>query len=220
VHEGDTQLLRFVPEGSQKKNESALYQSLISYGRQIFQLCLGTLLTGTELSENAGLKDKLITNQERFQKLCMVLSDDSIGAREHLERIVPIVAAIRQYRYAPETGLQIEAMLGAIRSAVKRLLQQNEVASEKVREQLERFSAAERTNDHFRELDALRGLHDVFQTSNVEVGCSAPVRDLVDVVWNYVFMHYFWIKNRITDKTSKNGSTEMRAEPDGTPDRI
>jgi hypothetical protein len=208
VHEGDTQRLRFVPAGSKKKNESPLYQSLISYGRQIFQLCLGTLLTGTELAENAGLEDKLITNQERFQKICMVLSDESTEARERLERIMPIVAAIRQYRYVPETGLQIDAMLGATRSAAKRLLEQNEVASDELREQLERFSTAERTNNHFQELDALRGLNDIFQNrATLEMDCSQSVRDLVDVVWNYVFMHYFWIKDLITNKKPKNGST-------------
>ncbi len=214
VHEGDTQRVRFVPVGSWNKNESAQYQSLISYGRQIFQLCLGTLLTGTELAENAGLEDKLITNQERFQKICRVLSDESIEARERFERVVPIVAAIKQYRYVPDSSLQIEAMLGAARSAAKRLLEQNEVASDELREQLERFSTAVRTNDHFLELDALRGLQDIFQNKpTMEMACSRPVRDLVDVVWNYVFMHYFWIKDRISDKKPKNGAVETHAEP-------
>ena len=220
VHEGDTQRLRFVPAGSQKKNESPLlYQSLISYGRQIFQLCLGTLLMGTELAENAGLEDKLITNQERFQKICMVLSDESIGARERLEHFAPIVTAIKQYRYVPESGLQIEAMIGATRSAAKRLLEVNEVASDELREQLKRFSTAERTKDHFPELDALRGLQDIFDKKpTVEMGCNRSVRDLVDVVWNYVFMHYFWIKDRIRDKTPENGTVETHAEPNGAPD--
>ena len=117
-------------------------------------------------------------------------------------------------------GLQIEAMLGATRSAAKRLLERNEVASDELKEQLERFSTAERTNDHFLELDALRALHDILQNkSAVETGCTEPVRDLVDVVWNYVFMHYFWVKDRITDKKPVYGSTETHAEPSGAPDR-
>lgn len=204
VHEGGTQRLRFVPPGSQKKNESPLYQSLISYGRQIFQLCLGTLLTGTELAENAGIEDKLITNQERFQKICMVLSDQSIGVRECLERIVPIVAAIRQYRYVPETGLQIETMLCATRSVAKRLLKQNEVTSDEVRKQLEHFSSAKRSNDQFLELDALRGLHDILQNKSLmEMDSTEPIRELVDVVWNNVSMYYFWIKDR-----PRNGEPE------------
>lgn len=200
VHEGHTRQLRFVPTGSQKKGESPLYQSLLSYGRQIFQLCLGTLLTGTELAENAGLEDKLVTNQERFQKICMLLSDENTGTPERLERIIPIVAAIKQYQYVPESGLQIEAMLGAARLAAKSLLEQKEVVSQDLREQLERFSDVERTKDHFSELDALRGLHSILENKSipVEMRCGEPVRDLVEVVWNYVFMHYFWIKNRLS----------------------
>ena len=62
------------------------------------------------------------------------------GTSERLERIIQIVAAIKQYQYVPESGLQIEAMLGAARLAAKNLLQQKEVASQELREQLERFS--------------------------------------------------------------------------------
>ena len=53
----------------------------------------------------------------------------------------------------------------------------------------------------------------------MEMGCNEPVRDLVDVVWNYVFRHYFWTKDRITDKKPKKETTERSAEPGGTPDR-
>jgi hypothetical protein len=205
VHEGHARQLRFVATDSQKKGEGPLYQSLFSYGRQIFQLCLGTLLTGAELAENAGLEDKLVANQERFQKICMVLSDEKTGTRERLELIGPIVAAIKQYQYVPESGLQVEAMIGATRLAAKALLEEKEVASQELREQLERFSTAERTIDHLPELDALRGLHSILENKSVpmEMGCGEPVRDLVGVVWNYVFMHYFWIKDRLSDKGQK-----------------
>ena len=42
VHEGYAQQLRFVATDSRKVSEGPLYQSLLSYGRQVFQLCLGT----------------------------------------------------------------------------------------------------------------------------------------------------------------------------------
>jgi hypothetical protein len=198
VHEGNSSKLRFVPTGSQKKGEGPLYQSLLSYGRQIFQLCLGTLLTGIALAEDAGLQDKLVTNQERFLKICMLLSDKDIGARERLEHIVPIVQAVEQYKYVPESGLEIETMIGAVRLAAKSLLDQNQVTSLELREQLELLSSAKRTDDHLAELEALKGLHKIIENKSVAemLGCSEPVRYLVEVVWHYVSMHYFWIKKR------------------------
>jgi hypothetical protein len=212
VHEGHARQLRFVATDSQKKSKGPLYQSLLSYGRQVFQLCLGTLLAGAELAENAGLEEELVTNQERFQKICMVLSDKKTETRERLERIAPIVAAIIQYQYVPESALQLDAMIGATRLAAKALLEQKEVASQELKEQLEHFSTAVRTEDHFQELDALRGLDSIFENKSVpaEMGCGEPVRDLVKVVWKYVFMHYFWIKGRLSDKAqSVSGQEEQ-----------
>ncbi len=109
------------------------------------------------------------------------------------------MAAIKQYRYVAENALKIDAMLGATRLAVRTLMEQINVTPKELSEQIERFSKAERTKDHFPELDALAGLQSIFENLSVpmELGSGESVRELVDVVWNYVFMHYFWIIDRI-----------------------
>lgn len=197
VHEGRGQQLRFVATDSPKVGGGQQYQSLLSYGRQILQLCLGTLLVGAELAESAGLEEKLVTNQERFQKICMVLADKSTGAQERFECIAPIVVAIQQYHSVPESGLLLETMIGATKLAAKTLLEHDEVIMQDLKEHLERLTNANRTNDHFQELDALRALDSILtdQSMPIEMICSETVRMLMKVVWNYVFMHYFWIKD-------------------------
>ena len=168
----------------------------------IFQLCLGTLLVGAELAESAGLKEKLVTNQERFKKICMVLSDNSSGTQERFECIAPIIAAIQQYQYVPESDLLIETMIGATKLAATKLLEHDEVIPQDLKEHLDRLSNSKRTNDHFQELDALRALESILadQSMPTEMSCSETVRQLVKVVWNYVFMHYYWIKEHQTEK--------------------
>jgi hypothetical protein len=210
VHEGRVQQLRFIASDSRKATEGPLYQSLLSYGRQIFQLCLGTLLVGAALAENAGLEEKLVTNQERFQRICRVLGDTTTGARERLEQIAPIVAAIMQYQYVPESDLHLEAMIGATRLAAKTLLEGEEVTSQELKEHLERLSTAKHTADHFQELDELRGLHNILNNKSIpaEMGFGEPVRDLVRVVWSYVFMHYFWVEKRLSEKAQSTNSKE------------
>lgn len=69
AHAGRAERLRFAPM-KQKAVEGPLYQPLMVYGRQIFRLCLGTLLFGTYVAEQGGLQEKLVTNQERFQSVC------------------------------------------------------------------------------------------------------------------------------------------------------
>jgi hypothetical protein len=198
VHEGSSQQLTFIATDSNKKSEGQQYQSLLSYGRQIFQLCLGTLLTGAELAEKSGLEEKLVTNEERFQEICTILSNNGIKVHERLERILPIVTVIDQYKYISESSLKLETMIGATRLAAKALLENNEEMSYELNDHLSKLITAERTTDHFKELDALRTLESAFkekpfQTENL---CRESVRKLVEVVWHYTFMYYFWLKER------------------------
>jgi len=200
VHEGSSQRLNFVATGSIKKSEGQQYQSLLSYGRQIFQLCLGTLLTGAELAEKSGLEEKFVTNEERFQEICRILSNNEIEIRERLESIVPIVAGIDQYKYISESSLKLETMIGAAGLAAKTLLENNEEISNELKDHLSLLINAERTTDHFKELDALRTLESAFkektlQTKNI---CRESVQNIIETVWHYVFMHYFWLKERLS----------------------
>ena len=50
AHEGRTDRLRLMPTVQKLNEEGPEYQSLISYGRQIFQLCVGSVLFGTHLA--------------------------------------------------------------------------------------------------------------------------------------------------------------------------
>ena len=65
AHEGITQRLYFSPTEKKNLADSLQYNSLLAYGRQIFQLCVGAVLFGARLGARARLQDKLKTNQER-----------------------------------------------------------------------------------------------------------------------------------------------------------
>lgn len=122
VHEGQTQKLLFVATDSRKFAEGPTYQSLLSYGRQIFQLCLGALLVGAQLAEDAGLQEKLFTNEERLRRICKLLADEQVAARDRLTQAEPLVNTIEQYRWVSESGLKLETLIGAARLAAKTLL--------------------------------------------------------------------------------------------------
>jgi hypothetical protein len=205
VHEGSSQQLHFIATDSIKNSKGQQYQSLLSYGRQIFQLCLGTLLTGADLAENSRLEEKLVTNEERFQEICKLLSTNERGIRECLESIIPIVTSIDQYKYISESNLNLETMIGAASLAAKALLASNEELSHKLNEHLSQLVNAKRTTDHFNELDAIRTLESTFKEKilQTESLCREVVRRLVEVVWHYVFMHYFWLEKRRTPPPEK-----------------
>ena len=107
----------------QKRNEvGPEYQSLISYGRQIFRLCVGTVLFGTDLAQRSALHDKLTTNQERLELICTTLNDRSLVAVDRFTAIDDIVATVDEYRYILDAALRIETILGVLQAAAKTLL--------------------------------------------------------------------------------------------------
>ncbi len=200
VHEGSTQKLRFLATDKQK---GPAYQSLLVYGRQVFQLCLGTVLSGAELAEKAGLQEKFVTNQERFGEICKLLGDAAIPARERLEKIEPIVFRCRKYMYVCEDGLEPGTMLAAVRHTAETLLACELGCSQELQERLERFISAKKDKDHMGELEALEALNDILESrsARVEIAGAQVVRDLVGLVWGYVFSRYYWTKKRQSGQT-------------------
>jgi hypothetical protein len=202
VHEGRSHELNFVATNSPKTIKGPTYQPLLSYGRRIFRLCLGILLVGSELVEQAGLEEKLVTNHERFEKMCKILGDDTVSPCDRLVRIDALVDSVKRYRSLPESGLKLETMIGATRLASKALLACNSSPLPGARKALEGLVAAKRCDDHINELEAIRELDAVFpeNVSLPETQYGVIVGKLVRVVWGYVFRHYFWLKERSSTK--------------------
>ena len=199
VHEGRAHQLRFIATDARKTAEGPLYQKLISYGRQVFQLCLGTLLTGAALAERAGLADTLVTNEERFQRICKALADEKVAARERLDQILSIVVALEQYRYVPETDLKVATMIGATRLAARAALAAAADVSGEFKTALEGLINARAPINHLEELEAiaaLKRLLDHDRRSNLIEATESFVR-LIDVVYSYSMMHYYWLKEQL-----------------------
>lgn len=202
VHEGKAQSLRFIASDVRKKTSADLptYRPLLLYGRQIFQFCVATLLFGASLSEQGGLKEKFVTNQERFIEICRILDSDSIDAKERFASVAENVIAADRYRFVQESGLTIEALLGAARAATKVLFNCDPPADGPLKSSLLQLLTAKRSHDNFELLDAI---HQVRETRKELSGTSsdssttAPIAvtlRIIEIVWGYSFMHYFWVK--------------------------
>ena len=201
VHDGHVGQVAFVPPSTlskRKQNKAATYQSLLAYGREVFQLCLGTVLTGASLSSNADLEAKLITNSERFETVCRTLNDDSIPLAMRLEQLDPLARNIKRYRYVPDTGLAMLAMLGACRAAARVTLESSADTSDGLRDVLAAMANASRTDDCFEQLDALRALVDELKglPDRTTARVSYAVITLVETTWDYLLMNYISIKRR------------------------
>jgi len=204
VHEGKTARLYFQATDSIKPRGSTpaqvLYRSLLSYGRQVFQLCVGTLLFGSELAEHAGLEEKLVTNQERFESMCSILNDSNLDPAKRLAQIDDPINAVKRHHYVGESGLRIETMLGALRLGATALLDADSELKEPMKGATEKLRSGPRTFDAFAEMTSLREFNDAaVQTLRLaqERDPNAP-REIMfrlgDAIWDIVSMHYYWLK--------------------------
>lgn len=205
AHEGRAQQIRFVPQQAKHRADGPFYRSLLDDGRHIFQLCVGTLLFGAYLGARAGLHDKLETNQERFEFICKTLNDKSLTIADKFAGIADTVGLIDRYRFTAETGLLIETMMGAVQGAAKCLVSCDDSLELPFKDRVEDLASAPRSHDWYEALGALKGLSD--EKTTVREDPRSPLaitRLLAAVVWHYVFMHYFWLREQ-RSKISRKG---------------
>jgi len=198
VHQGKAGQMRFVAPSSKKGEEGALYHPLLSFGRQLFQMCASVLLVGERIAETAGLEDKLVTNQERFEHLCRILSDEATSLDEKIATSNPIIFAIERYRYVGERNLRIETMLAAARFVAAILAESDSDLPVALRTSVAAFARTGKSLDHFDELETLKRVKESIPSAEdqPERPWRVALRHLVEVVWGLAFMHYYWLKQK------------------------
>jgi hypothetical protein len=162
---------------------------------RIFRLCLSTLLVGADLAQQAGLEDLLITNEQRFERVCRALSDSSVNARERLDGVQSIVDALEHHRFLGEAGLRLDTMVNAVRLAAQAWLDSAEHESSNVSVAMTSGVSAMQSTDPLTRLSAIERLEKLsFVTGDQQSDERLRiVQKLSKTVWSYVFSHYFWL---------------------------
>jgi hypothetical protein len=195
AHEGRTDRLRLMPTVQKTSETGPEYQSLVSYGRQIFQLCVGSVLFGSHIARRSELHNKLTTNQERFELICKILNDTSIPLTGRFTSIDDIVANVGEYRYVAETGLNTETMLSAVQVAAKNLLECSTLLDPAIKAQVSDLAVAKRSKDGYEILVALEAWRKVMPKGPLEPRSPEGImRRFTEIIWDYNFMHYFGMK--------------------------
>jgi len=204
AHEGTTERLRLMPTVQKSSETGPKYQSLVSYGRQIFQLCVGSVLFGSHIARRSELPDKLMTNQERFELICKIMNDTSISPTGRFTSIDGIVATVGDYRFIAETGLSIGTMLGALQVAAKNLLECSPLLDPAFKAQVSDLAVSKRSKDDYEILAALEAWHKVMPKGPLEPRSPEGImRRLTEIVWEYSLMRYFGMKKEREGKSRK-----------------
>lgn len=199
VHRGHTANLMFVATDDPKRSPSdrtSEYRSLVSVGRQIFQLCLSTIINGALMTDRLKLSSMLFTNQQRLEAVCEILDKGQGTAIEKLQGVSQQIHDIENYKFVNETGLRLETLIGTAQLAVKTYLETNPTDNPDLLNLLKDFATTRREKDYYEALSKLREIQD-YNKSHRD-GDEETVQDLIflllDCAWHYTFMHYYWLK--------------------------
>jgi hypothetical protein len=195
AHEGEVRDRYFYATGTNKRQVSDVFGSLMLYGRQIFQLCVGTLLVGIDLAERADLQEKFVTNNERYQKICSLLEGKTGTASERLLSAAPIIQALQRYRFVA-SGIEFGPMLTSARLASVTLAACNQDMPADVASAVTICAASKRDDGELQRLAAIQALDAAFKKVELPTLTQEArvVRDIIDLVWMGLFQRYYWVK--------------------------
>jgi hypothetical protein len=204
AHEGLVQDPYFyVPTHRQTKQAVGLFGSLMLYGRQIFQLCLGTLLVGIDLADRADLQEKFISNNERYEKICDLLKSEAGTPAEKIIALEPTLRGLERYQFVPSGEVSRGTLMSAVRYTAAALIATGQPFVQDLADALAKVDVSKRDDGEFRRLTAIKDLTEAFEvTEPASLTPEARVaRDLVEMTWRRLFMLYYWLKDRNHSET-------------------
>jgi hypothetical protein len=156
AHEGLVQDPYFyVPTHRETKQTVGLFGSLMLYGRQIFQLCLGTLLVGIDLADRADLQEKFVSNNERYQKICGLLKTEAGTPAEKLVALEPILRALQRYQFVPSGEVSRGTLMSAVRYTAAALIATGQPFVQDLADALATVDVSKREDGELRQLTAI-----------------------------------------------------------------
>lgn len=196
AHEGVARETFFRPSAGKRDAAEERFGTLMSSGRKIFQLCLMTLLTGVAHADEAGLSEALVSNTERYTRICTVLQQGGQAPIEALAAVAPTVRQIERHRYVNASPVGIDLMLGALRLACTALMDCGFDQPPDLLQALSLCAAPEPKASQFDRLDALFKLTEEIKAVSADLlrDEQRTVHLLAEEVWHVTFTTYFAMK--------------------------
>jgi hypothetical protein len=202
VHEGRANSLMFVASDDPKKyNPDLEYRSLVSYGRQVFQVCFAAISAGAQIGKQFKFTSLLVPNRERFEKISETLRQWKKTPTERIIETESDVRDIEDYRFEDVKEYELDIPLSAAQQMLKIYLDLNPslpldlenhikefitINAKKHSEALESFSII------ILDLDYIKN----FQISPDGTDVSAIVGSLLESVWHYVSIPYLLLRDQ------------------------
>lgn len=168
----------------------------MTYGLEIFQLCLATILTGAKLAQQSGLAERFVANSERYAEIAERLGRATESESAAIAAIKPLVDELDRYQFV-SSPTPVREVIKALRAAAGALSRCGEQVSEDLVAALKGLHDVDKKDD-FAALTALESLEQ--QTQSTDLAALGPagrvVAKLIEVGWQGLFMIYYQLKDQ------------------------
>jgi hypothetical protein len=203
AHEGRVRDWSFyTAKPTQKGEHPHRFGSIMTYGLEIFQLCLATILTGAKLAEQSGLAERFVANSERYAQIAEKLGRATGSAVAAIASVEPLVDELDRYQFV-SSPTPVGEVLKALRVAAKALSRCDLEIGEDLAISLRVFCDSSKKDD-FAALTALEALEQQMKnTDRVVLGPTCQVvAKLIEVGWRSLFLIYYRLKDQRIVKTA------------------
>lgn len=197
AHEGRVRDWAFYAEKPpQKGADSHRSGSIMTYGLEIFRLCLATILTGGMLAEDAGLAKRFVANSERYKQIAERLGRTTGPADASIIAIEPLVDELGLYQFVL-SPTPIKVVISALQCAAKALSRCDLQIGEEFVKALNALRDAPKKDD-FAALTALEALERQIRSADqVALGrVGMVVAKLIELGWRGLFPIYYHLKDQ------------------------
>lgn len=195
VHEGNSENYLFIIEKKNKKNGSK-YRSLVSYGRLVFKICLGSIIYGSEIAHQIGLSSIFITNKERFQRICKYLTNNTDNPTKAILSVRQDIIDIDAFKFVPEDKIDIETILSSLKYIFKAFIDTTPQMPDDIISYMNAY-ILENDDTYYEQLYIIEKLSKliesdvIYKNNKREDDLFYYVSLLIKVTWEYTFMYYY-----------------------------
>lgn len=207
AHEGRVRDWAFyTTKHTQKGEHPHRFGSIMTYGLEIFQLCLATILTGGRLAEQSGLAERFVANSERYVQITEKFGQAAGSASASITAIKTLVDELERYQFV-SSPTPVTIVLKALRGAATALIQCDLQISDDFAKALKAFRDAPKKDD-FVAMTALEALEQQMRSADrVMLGSAGEiVAKLIEVSWRGLFVIYYQLKEQKAAVAARNTS--------------
>lgn len=197
VHEGNSTEHYFTIPGN-KKDQKKLYGSVFNNGLVIYRLCLRTILIGQDLSNEFGVDELFISNQERLENIIKICENEGIEYCEKINKVCIFISDIEENAYIPENNIAYSLIFSTLDKFLT-LIKNDNTFEDSFKSLINKYLAISSKDQQLPKLDSLNELFETYKKNKTSEKneLQKAAEQIINYTWRAMFDMYMFLKRKV-----------------------